>query len=118
MIESGVMAAKAILMGMLMSNGPVDNSTVEIDSDVLRVKDLGITDLELNANSVITSKINNGAVTTDKLDTDAVTNAKLSDNAVQTENILDNAVTNAKLDDNAVQTDNILENQLNNHNSY
>ena len=29
MIESGVMAAKAILMGMLMSNGPVDNSTVE-----------------------------------------------------------------------------------------
>ena len=29
MIESGVMAAKAILMGMLMSNGPVDNNTVE-----------------------------------------------------------------------------------------
>ena len=29
MIEQGVMAAKAILMGMLMSNGPVDNFTVE-----------------------------------------------------------------------------------------
>ena len=29
MIEQGVMAAKAILMGMLMSNGPVDNTTVE-----------------------------------------------------------------------------------------
>jgi len=29
MIESSVMAAKAILMGMLMSNGPVSDTTVE-----------------------------------------------------------------------------------------
>ena len=29
MIESSVIAAKAILLGMLMSNGPVDNTTVE-----------------------------------------------------------------------------------------
>jgi spore germination cell wall hydrolase CwlJ-like protein len=29
MIETSVMAAKAILMGMLMSNGPVSETTIE-----------------------------------------------------------------------------------------
>ena len=45
----------------------VDNATIEIASDTVRVKDLGIT----------TAKINNGAVTTIKLADNAVTLAKI-----------------------------------------
>ena len=46
----------------------VDNATVEISSDILRVKDLGIT----------TAKLNDGAVTTIKLGDNQVTLAKLA----------------------------------------
>ncbi len=45
----------------------VDNATIEIDTDAIRVKDLGIT----------TAKINNGAVTTIKLGDNQVTYAKI-----------------------------------------
>lgn len=56
----------------------VDDATIEIQSDTVRVKDSGIT----------TAKINNAAVTADKLASDSVTTAK----------ILNANVTNAKLD--------------------
>lgn len=56
----------------------VDDSTIEIQSDTVRVKDSGIT----------TAKINNAAVTADKLASDSVTTAK----------ILNANVSNAKLD--------------------
>ncbi len=45
----------------------VDNATIEINADTVRVKDLGIT----------TAKINDGAVTTVKIATNAVTLSKL-----------------------------------------
>jgi len=55
----------------------VDDSTIEIDTDTLRVKDLGITFAKLNTDSVggakiiastiTTAKINNAAVTADKI---------------------------------------------------
>lgn len=56
----------------------VDDSTIEIQTDALRVKDSGIT----------TAKINNTAVTADKLASNSVTTAKITDANV----------TNAKLD--------------------
>ena len=46
----------------------VDNATIEIDSDTVRVKDLGIT----------TAKLNDGAVTTIKIGDNQVTLAKLA----------------------------------------
>jgi hypothetical protein len=46
----------------------VDNSTVELNSDALRVKDLGIT----------TGKINNGAITSGKLDTNLSINGQFA----------------------------------------
>lgn len=45
----------------------VDNATIEINTDIVRVKDLGIT----------TAKLNNGAVTTVKLGDNQVTYAKI-----------------------------------------
>lgn len=46
----------------------VDNATIEIDNDIVRVKDLGIT----------TGKLNDGAVTTIKIGANQVTLAKLA----------------------------------------
>ena len=46
----------------------VDNATIEVDNDIVRVKDLGIT----------TGKLNDGAVTTIKIGSNQVTLAKLA----------------------------------------
>ena len=65
----------------------VDGSTIEVSSDALRVKDLGITAAKLAADSVTTAKILDANVTAAKLAADSVTTAK----------ILDANVTNAKI---------------------
>lgn len=65
----------------------VDNSTLEISTDTLQVKDLGIT----------TGKINNLAVTSGKLADSSVTTAKILNDNVTTAKIADDNVTNAKL---------------------
>ena len=55
----------------------VDDSTIEINSDAARIKDLGVTSGKLAANSVITDKITDLNVTTAKLADDSVTFNKL-----------------------------------------
>ena len=60
----------------------VDDSSIEINSDALRVKASGITDGMLANNAVQESKIANNAVTADKLNANAVTSAKIANNAV------------------------------------
>jgi hypothetical protein len=72
----------------------VDNSTVEINTDILRIKDAGVT----------AAKIATGAVGTTQLADSAVTDAKLAANAVITAKILDSNVTNAKLATDSVTT--------------
>ena len=69
--------------GGVLSVG-VDGSSIEVTSDALNVKALGIA--------------------TSMLAADAVTNAKLADDAVDTENIADDAITAALIDDLAVGT--------------
>lgn len=56
----------------------VDNSTIEINANVIRVKDLGITAAKLAADAVTTTKIADDAVTTPKIADGAVTPAKRS----------------------------------------
>jgi len=75
----------------------VDGSTLEINSDSLRVKDLGISSSKLAADSVITSKILDSNVTANKLASDSVTTVK----------ILNANVTTAKLADDSVDKDKI-----------
>jgi hypothetical protein len=118
--------------GVLSVN--VDASTIEINSDTLRLKDGGVTLAKLAANSVDATKIvaetitadkfapgavsgaslNEGAVTAIKIATDAVTTikilngnvtaVKLAPGSVTTEKILDSSVTALKLAPNSVTT--------------
>lgn len=73
--------------GAISAPYSIDNSTLEISSNVIQIKDSGVT----------TAKINNSAVTTAKINDSAVTTAKINDSAVTTAKINDGAVTQAKL---------------------
>jgi hypothetical protein len=59
-----------------------DNSTIELSSSALRVKDAGISTAKLATNAVTTVKITDANVTAAKLATDSVTTAKIQDDAV------------------------------------
>ena len=90
----------------------VDNSTIEVSSDSLRVKASGIGANELATDAVTTvkildlnvttGKINDLAVTTGKINDLAVTTGKINDLAVTTGKIADSAVTNVKLANSAI----------------
>jgi microcystin-dependent protein len=54
------------------ASATTDDSTLTLASSKLKVKDLGITSTQLAANSVITAKIQDGAVTSAKLDAGAI----------------------------------------------
>jgi len=59
-----------------------DNSTIELSSEVLQVKPLGINTAQLAAQSVTSAKIANGNVTTTQLGTGAVNTSNINDGAV------------------------------------
>ena len=90
----------------------VDNTTIEVSSDALRVKASGISANELASDAVTTvkildlnvttGKINDLAVTTGKINDLAVTTGKINDLAVTTGKIADSAVTNVKLANSAI----------------
>ena len=75
----------------------VDGSTIEVFSDALRVKALGITSAQLDTNAVTSSKIDSGAVTGTKIASGAVDDTKLFPDAVTTSKIAAAAVTDAKI---------------------
>ena len=76
----------------------IDDSTIALDSNGLKVKDGGIGSSQLAAASVTQAKIGTAAVGSSQLASNAVTAAKLSDGAVSTTAKLGDAiVTTAKL---------------------
>jgi hypothetical protein len=75
----------------------VDNTTIEISSNNLQVKDLGITTAKLADQSVTTAKIADLNVTTIKIDDLAVTTQKIDNLAVTTAKIDALAVTEEKM---------------------
>ena len=80
----------------------VDNTTIEVSSDALRVKASGIGSNQLATDAVTTVKILDANVTTAKINDSAVTTGKINDAAVTTAKINDAAVTTAKINDAAV----------------
>lgn len=72
----------------------VDNATLEVNTDIVRIKDLGVT----------TAKINDLAVTTGKIADSNVTTAKIADANVTTIKIADSNVTFAKIQNVATMT--------------
>jgi hypothetical protein len=59
--------------------------------------------------SVGTSQIINGTITTTDICDNAITNAKIAHNAVGNTNVIDGAITHAKLSSNCIQSHNILD---------
>lgn len=80
-------ASGAIVADTNGLNVNVDNSTIEIATNALQVKDAGITDTKLASNSVTETKIA----------ANAVTETKIADNAVTTNKLAATSVTAAKL---------------------
>jgi hypothetical protein len=80
----------------------VDGSTLEIATNALRLKDLGITTAKLGNLQVTGAKIAAATITADKFAPGAVSGASLDDGAVITQKIANLAVTTAKIADGAV----------------
>ena len=81
--------------GVLSVN--VDASTIEINTDTLRLKDNGIAAAKLQSDSVTTAKILDANVTAIKLASDSVTTAKILDANVTAIKLASDAVTTAKI---------------------
>lgn len=84
-----------------------DDSTIELSSNTLSVKDAGISAAKLASSAVTSAKIATGAVTNAKLGSDAVTSAKIADNAIDSEHYVDGSIDTAHLADDAVTGDKI-----------
>lgn len=90
----------------------VDDASIEISSNNLQIKALGVTTAKINTSAVTAAKIDSGAVTSgkiatgavseDNLGTGVVTETKIGGAAVTVNKIGSNAVTTAKIDTNAV----------------
>lgn len=61
------LTASSIINNTVTLDLNVDNATVEINNDILRIKDLGITSAKINDGAITTIKLNNNAVTLAKL---------------------------------------------------
>lgn len=91
--------------------GEPDDSTVEVSSGILQVKDDGITADKLRDDA---STDANRAVTQDHIRDEAISAAKLESDAVTTAKILDSAVTTAKINDFAVTEDKLASSAVTN----
>jgi len=105
-------------------NVNVDNSSIEINADTLRLKDAGITtakiadsqvtNSKLATDSVSTSNVIDGNITNDKLASDSVSTIKILDSSVTTAKILNANITNAKLATDSVSTSNVIDANITN----
>ena len=92
-----ISAGDAITKSGNTLNVAVDDSTIEISSDALRVKADGIGTNQLAATAVTTAKITNLNVTGAKIAADAIDGSKIADDAIDSEHITDGSVDNAHL---------------------
>jgi len=74
-----------------------DGSTLQLVSNIMSIKDNGVTSAKIAANAVTSAKIATDAVGAAQIAAGAVGNAELADLAVTTAKLADGAVTTAKL---------------------
>ena len=91
-----------------------DNISIEIASDAVQIKNLGVTTPKIVDSAVTTLKIADQNVTTAKIADANVTTVKIADANVTTAKILDANVTTAKIADSAVTTEKIADNEVTN----
>lgn len=82
----------------------VDDSTVEISTDTLQVKDLGISTAKINDLAVTEAKIANNAVTSAKIPTDAIGASEIAADAVGASELANNSVASANIIDGTIAT--------------
>ena len=75
----------------------VDDTTIEVSGDALRVKASGIGTNQLASNAVTTIKITDLNVTRAKIAADAIDGTKIADDAIDSEHITDGSIDNAHL---------------------
>lgn len=80
------------------ASGAVDNTSTQLSSGAIIVKDSGVTTAKLNDGAVTTAKIADANVTTAKIADSNVTTAKIADSNVTTAKIADANVTKAKIE--------------------
>lgn len=90
----------------------VDDSTIEIDSDILRVKDLGITSAKLAATAVTAGKIAASAVTTTEILDATIAQADLSSNSVTSAKIVNGTIVGADFADDSITSAKIQDGTL------
>lgn len=80
----------------------VDGSTLEINSDALRIKDSGVVTAKIADDSVTSAKIPNSAVGTTELAGDSVTTSKILDGTIALADLASDSVNSAKIVANSV----------------
>lgn len=75
----------------------VDNSSLEINADIVRVKASGITSAMIADGTIVGADLANDTITATQIATDAVGALELADNSVASANIIDGAIMNADI---------------------
>jgi len=98
----------------------VDDSTLETNSDAVRIKDSGVVTAKLAADAVTAAKLADDAVvtanivdlnvTTAKIAADAITGAKIADDAINSEHYTDGSIDTAHIANDAVDGDKLANN--------
>ncbi len=90
----------------------VDDATIEIASDIVRVKDSGITTAKIADDAITSAKILNGTIGAGDIANNSIQNNHLIDGIVNSAKIADGSVGNIDLDNNAVNSAKVQDNTL------
>ena len=97
--------------GVLSWTG-VDNSSLLYSSNVVSIKDSGVTTAKIAANAVTDAKIQSGGLSTASIGANQITDAKIQSGGLATASIANNAITDAKIQSGGLNTASIAANAV------